>query len=90
MKNSQSSDRDILLSIFSDVFKDVNGFRPTGILFPSDLSDDEIQAELDTLQAKLDSQLAEEDDLPSDAFEDWRDEIFAGDDSELYGDPDCW
>jgi len=61
MENSNnSSDRDILLSIYSDVHKDVYGFRPRGAAFPSDLSDEEIQAKLDDLQARLDAEMEEE------------------------------
>lgn len=65
----ESTDRDILLSIYSDVYKDVYGIRPRGGAFPSDLSDEEIQAKLDDLQAELDDDLG-----GSDAFEDWRDD----------------
>lgn len=75
MENSKSSDRDILLSIFSDVHKGVYGFRPRGDAFPDQYSDEEIQVLLDRLQERLDEQLQEEDDLPSDAFEDWRDDM---------------
>jgi len=66
--NNNSSDRDILLSIFSDVHKDVYGFRPRGDAFPDQCSDEEIQVLLDRLQERLDEQLQEEedDDYPDD------------------------
>jgi len=54
---SNSSERDILLSIYSDVYKDVHGIRPRGAAFPSNLSDEEIQAKLDELDKQLQEEL---------------------------------
>ena len=61
MTNSKEA-REVLLSIYSDVHKDVFGFRPRGAAFPDDLSDEEIQAKLDDLQERLEEQLLEEPD----------------------------
>ena len=64
------------------MFKDVNGFRPTGCLFPSECTEEEIQAKLDALQVTLEEQLAEEqaiDDDLDERFEDWRDDAEAMD-----------
>lgn len=46
-------DRDELLSIYSDTFKDANGIRPRGILFPHDKSDAEIASMIDELEAEI-------------------------------------
>lgn len=53
-------ERETLLSIYSDVFKDVHGYRPRGSLFPSDLSNEEIEAKLSELERELSEQIQEE------------------------------
>jgi hypothetical protein len=56
MKNNETSDRDMLLSIYSDMFKDANGFRPRGRLFPSHLSTAELETALEGLQVSIHQQ----------------------------------
>jgi len=53
-------------------------------------TDDATDWELDQLAGE--DQLEDEEELPTDAFEDWRDEDRGPDveDFEIYGTPDCW
>ena len=51
-----------------------------------DLWDDAEEFERDELAQDHEG----EDDLPSDAFEDWRDDANGFEDADLYGDPSCW
>ncbi len=60
MTNHEATDREVLLSIYSDVYKDVYGCRPRGILSASALTDEEIEAKLAVLEAELQVQLDEE------------------------------
>jgi hypothetical protein len=46
-------DREELLSIYSDTFKDAHGIRPRGILFPSDKSDAEIASMIEELEQEI-------------------------------------
>jgi protein-arginine kinase activator protein McsA len=60
MKNEQQLARETLLSIYSDVWKDLHGVRPRGSLFPSELSYEEIEAKLSKLEAELHAKIEEE------------------------------
>jgi len=60
MENSNEADRQELLSIYSDVFKDANGFRPRGILWPADATVAELEAKLEALHADIQAQLDED------------------------------
>ena len=57
---NEQIERDELLGLYSDMFKDANGFRPTGCLWPDALSNEEIQAKLDNLQEDIRRQIEEE------------------------------
>ena len=59
MKN-EITERDVLLSQFSDTYKDVYGVRPTGAAYPSTLPLEAIQHLQRMLWDQLDEQLAEQ------------------------------
>ena len=61
MTNSKE-DRDVLLSIFSDTYKDVYGVRPRGAAFPSGESYAEIERQLAILQSELEQEMAHEEE----------------------------
>jgi len=61
MTNSKEA-REVLLSIFSDVYKDVYGVRPRGINFPSGETYAEIERRLAILQSELEQQLDHEEE----------------------------
>lgn len=55
-------------------------------------TDDATDWELDQLAGEQEFE-DEDDDLPTDAFDDWRDEEWSrpsDEDAGLYGDPECW
>lgn len=83
MSKQESNERDILLSIYSDVYKDVHGFRPRGSAFPSNLSNEEIEARLEALEDDLGAILEneEEDDYEDhlSIFDSYRNEILGED-----------
>jgi hypothetical protein len=54
-----------LLSIFSDAWKELHGFRPRGILFPHDASYEEIEEELVSLELQAREEEEEEKEEPS-------------------------
>jgi hypothetical protein len=46
---TNASDKQMALALFSDAFKEANGFRPRGNLVPSHLTEDEIWAKIEAL-----------------------------------------
>lgn len=55
---------------------------------PEELWDDAEEFERDELAQ--DHEGDDDDDLNTDAFEDWRDDANEFEDADLYGDPSCW
>ena len=67
---TERTEREELLNILSDVFKDANGFRPRGMF--SDYSVAQLRAELDRLSAKVEESINAERQLEAaraEAFE---------------------
>lgn len=63
---------------------------------PEDLWDDAEEFERDELTQDHEGEDFPEDasyseeDMPTDAFDDWRDDANEFEDADLYGDPECW
>ena len=55
---NQASDKAAALSEYSDAFKDANGFRPRGILFPDGLTVEAIEAKTLVLYREIAAQMA--------------------------------
>ena len=63
-----TTDHDINLSVYSDMFKDVHGFRPRNPEVRT-WSEARLDAEMNKLQADIDRQLADElEDADEDAW----------------------
>jgi len=54
----QISDKEMALCIYSDVFKEANGFRPRGSLVPSHLTVEEIEAKIEALSYEINAEAA--------------------------------
>ena len=55
--SDETSDRDEALSVLSDVFKEINGWRPRGMYRTEDMTAADAWAEIDRLQAEEDDRL---------------------------------
>jgi hypothetical protein len=73
---NEQIERSELLSLYSDVFKDANGFRPRGILWPDSLTNEEIQAKLEDLHDSVRRQI-EDDLLEEERYQEEQDAIHA-------------